>query len=1186
PDSYLTTSGEITKKALTVSTSVDTQIVPSKTYDGTPSARVTRDGNPAGVVGSEQVALVATAVYNSQTVGTGKTISVTYALTGDHAGNYTAPAGYALSTTGVAITTKQLSVAAGTTQITAEKLFDETNVAEVIEPGTLDGVVGNDLVILGATAFYNNETIGTGKAITVVYSLTGADSGNYAAPDRNGTSFTGSISRGQLTISDPSLVKTKIYNSADDCIVFPSNSVQGIVGSDVVQVEAKATFADKHVGANKKITVVYSLSGKDALKYTKPVDYVTHDGEIQHKELIISAPTGFTTSKPYDGNASVAFTPGTVSGRYDGDSVNVVANGFYLSPTVANDKRIFFTYTLSGPDAANYIRPSYDVIENAEITKKVLTVQAGTTVIVSEKTYNKTADAVVTRPGMLDGLVVGSEDVSLSATASYLNANAGEVKDIVVTYSISGRDAVKYTAPAPLTIRDGTINRLLLTIADPSFPAGKDRAYNGSTTLDVTAGDLIGLLDEGITVSAAANYGGKDASPTPWTITVAYTLGGTGSDNYLKPVDTTVLGTIDKKQLAIYSQNLTTSKAYDGNATAVISHVALAGIVSNEDVSILSSTATYDTEGVGTGKTITVSYVLGGSHAGNYLEPLDTTAVGAIDRKQLTIYSQNLTTNRDYDGTAAAAISGVTLSGIVLSENVVVNPTATYDTKDQGTGKNITVSYALSGTHAGNYLKPIDNMFVGTVNRKQLTVASQNLSTNRDYDGTAAAAISGVTLSGIMLSENVVVNPTATYDTKNQGAGKTITLTYPLSGTDIGNYLQPNTTTIGGTINRKQLTVSSQNLTINKVYDGTATAAISGVVLSGFVHSENVVVNPTATYNSKDVSTANKITVIYPISGTDIGNYLQPGNTAVEGAISQKQLAIASQNLTTSKAYNGNANAAISGVTLDGVISGDRVTVSATATYDSMEIGTGKTITVSYALGDSHAGNYLKPADTTFTGAISQRMVAVSGTITDSSTGYGLGGVVVSASGLPDTTTTNTSGYFSMTIPSGARTLHFSHADYNLASINIPDNGGTSFQIPQNAIIGNKLLPEGQLRMVLTWGSSPSDLDFYLRTPSSGTVYYGTKTVEGANLDVDDTSSYGPETITITSIQNGTYSCYVHNYSGGSFSYSEATVRLYDRTGLIRTFTVPTSGPGLYWNVFTYTNGTITTVNQVSSSPI
>ena len=96
--------------------------------------------------------------------------------------------------------------------------------------------------------------------------------------------------------------------------------------------------------------------------------------------------------------------------------------------------------------------------------------------------------------------------------------------------------------------------------------------------------------------------------------------------------------------------------------------------------------------------------------------------------------------------------------------------------------------------------------------------------------------------------------------------------------------------------------------------------------------------------------------------------------------------------------------------------------------------------------------------------------------------------------------------------------------------------------------------------------------------------------ISGAQLDIDDMNGYGPETITITILYDGTYTYAVHAYSlAGTFSDSGAVVKLYDSTGLLDTFTIPSgSGTDRWWEVFTLSvslgSATVNTINTFSSS--
>lgn len=140
------------------------------------------------------------------------------------------------------------------------------------------------------------------------------------------------------------------------------------------------------------------------------------------------------------------------------------------------------------------------------------------------------------------------------------------------------------------------------------------------------------------------------------------------------------------------------------------------------------------------------------------------------------------------------------------------------------------------------------------------------------------------------------------------------------------------------------------------------------------------------------------------------------------------------------------------------------------------------------------------------------------------------------------------------------------------------------------------LLPEqqeGQTRIVLTWGVTPSDLDSHLVGPDgqggSFHVYYSNRGSLDQSpfvvLDTDDTSSYGPETITIGQQFEGTYCYYVYQFSSsGILTASEATVKVYQNNDLAASYNVPTSGDGRYWTVFTMNGSSITAINSVGTA--
>lgn len=115
------------------------------------------------------------------------------------------------------------------------------------------------------------------------------------------------------------------------------------------------------------------------------------------------------------------------------------------------------------------------------------------------------------------------------------------------------------------------------------------------------------------------------------------------------------------------------------------------------------------------------------------------------------------------------------------------------------------------------------------------------------------------------------------------------------------------------------------------------------------------------------------------------------------------------------------------------------------------------------------------------------------------------------------------------------------------------------------------------MRVVLTWGQTPEDLDSHIAYPGNH-IYFEAKDGLNANLDVDDTDSFGPETITLEKKRFGeTYVYAVHDFTNSNnpeandLSNSQAKVFVYVGQSLVRTYYVPKNQTGNLWTVFRIT---------------
>lgn len=113
----------------------------------------------------------------------------------------------------------------------------------------------------------------------------------------------------------------------------------------------------------------------------------------------------------------------------------------------------------------------------------------------------------------------------------------------------------------------------------------------------------------------------------------------------------------------------------------------------------------------------------------------------------------------------------------------------------------------------------------------------------------------------------------------------------------------------------------------------------------------------------------------------------------------------------------------------------------------------------------------------------------------------------------------------------------------------------------------------------LTWGEQPTDIDSHLWAPDGTHIWYqDTGDLTAApfiNLDVDDTSSFGPEVITLRKLQVGTYTYALHNYVETTPGISGSPARVeFTRGGTVSVFTPP-AGENVtvtnYLTMFTFT---------------
>ena len=287
-----------------------------------------------------------------------------------------------------------------------------------------------------------------------------------------------------------------------------------------------------------------------------------------------------------------------------------------------------------------------------------------------------------------------------------------------------------------LVNNDLTIVKKVITVTAIS----DTRAYNGALSSSINPRVETLASGDGIDRQAIQIYDNPNVGIshvlTASGLTIKNGIDDATGNYTINYVTSPATGIITAKQLTVTDPTITSSKVYDGNNTASVIEGFLSDVAPGDvgNVSI-SASATYSDASAGTGKTIIVRYILSGSAAGNYTAPADyvySVVAAQIVRKQLTIPSPTVITNKMVDGNTNAVISSTgNLSGLetVDASNVGLTAEAHYDNSAVGINKTITVVYTLTGSAADNYIAPLDYVISGAKVSDNITLSPLNAPT-------------------------------------------------------------------------------------------------------------------------------------------------------------------------------------------------------------------------------------------------------------------------------------------------------------------------------------------------------------------------------------------------------------------------------------------------------------------------
>ncbi|NMY49245.1 YDG domain-containing protein [Pseudomonas sp. WS 5027] len=363
---------------------------------------------------------------------------------------------------------------------------------------------------------------------------------------------------------------------------------------------------------------------------------------------------------------------------------------------------------------------------------------------------------------------------------------------------------------------------------------------------------------------------------------------------------------------------------------------------------------------------------------------------GTLSVNKATLSTAGTTVNNKvYDGTTVATLGGHTLFGLVAADIDKVTLSAAFTSKDAGTG--IQVDLGLGGIAAGNYRLDTSSPLSANITPKALSVTGV-MADSKVYDGTTSVSLQPFSqLSGLVVGESVTMTLSGLFADANAANGKTVQINVALGdggGGGLARNYNINPLSISpvlANITQKVLTISG--LTANKVYDGSASVALSGGTLNGLVGTQTLGFDAIGNYADKHAGVGKAVTVAAVTLSNGSGlaqNYRLSQPAGLSGDISKAVISGISGLIADSKVYNGNTSASLNplGATINGKVSGDDVVLAGAAgQFTDKNAGNGKTVLISnITLSGSDLGNYTFVNNTaTTTASITPKALAIIG---------------------------------------------------------------------------------------------------------------------------------------------------------------------------------------------------------------
>lgn len=829
----------------------------SKQYDGTPLS------SPSVTVSSGSLAGVDALFYSDfASITDAGSVENTFTYVpgpGTSLSNYNVTLDYgALTVSPVVLTDDYVIELAGDAF-----LYD----ASAHEPGVTVKVDGSPLSDEYYTVRYENNVTSGNSAMVIV---SGKTTGNYVI--KTDTAFFSILKR---------------------TVIFTSSSCEKVYDGTPLYCNAMASVLGDGLLSGDSYDVTYS-------------DSLTNVGTKQNTFSIELDTTNYQMSKNYGvltvTPKSVAISDADVvwsdtSFVYDGDahcpSALISVDGLVLDPATdysiscsdnvkAGVKTAFAVVSMKAGGNFQFV----DYTGRFSITPAPITI---TDKSVATKTYDGTRTAVVS-VNSIAGVVTG-EDVQVTATALFDDADAGKDKIVSVSYELTGADKANYSlVTTSEELSTGVISPLTV---DLSWSTPNSFSYDGATK-SVTASVTNAVGEDVVNVVSYADNSAVDAGDY---VAKATLLDNT---NYQLPDDATYDWSIVSVSVKVdvTLRNL----AYTYDQTAHEPDV----IVKLGDSTL--TTADYSVSyvnNVDAGDSAMV--IVSGKAGGNYTIVSDTSYFSIAKR---SIIFKTVSCGKVFDGTP------LTCETASIADSSRLLP-----------GDNYTLTFLGSQTNVGSSKNMIsvvfekDNYLVGlqlgdlVVTPKPIEITTNDIVWNDTvfvYDGKEHCPTATITVDGNVLNP---MSDYAIFCSNNVNVGSDVAH-IAVKSQDGGNF-EFTDYEVNFSILPVVVSIADSSV-LEKDYDGNSVATVLVNALSFKAPGDSVAVKTTAKYNNASVGVNKKVTISYELYGPQSGNYVLAYDKAEydKGVINPKEVSL-SWSMPNSFEYDGNKHGVSASVVTD-----------------------------------------------------------------------------------------------------------------------------------------------------------------------------------------------------------------------------------------------------------------------------